>query len=593
MVTCPALDAEFRPSRRDVLVARAVVVLLAVLVYAGSLGHGFVYDDETVVQSQEIVRSHRFAEAFTTPYHRGAGQAVETGLYRPLTILSFAVQHALHDGRPLAFHALNVALHGVASVLVLELALTLSLPILAAGGAALLFAAHPVHVEAVAGIAGRAELLSAVFYLAALLAYARRPGRSRPLFTAAFSFAALLSKETAITFPAVAFAYDLLVRREPGIGVAAFLRDRRRELTASAFAVLLPPLAYLVVRRAVLGSLLVPAASVSMIENPLVGLSLAQRLHTAVAVLGRYVALAVAPVRLSPDWGFAELVPVAAPGDPWFLLGVAAVVAAGALFGAAYRGNRALAFVLALAASTYALVSNTVVLIGVGMAERLLYLPSVGFCIALGCALAAAQRAWGVRIVAAPVILVLGAASARTVVQAAAWRDDFTLFSAAERAAPRSIKVLNNLAAELVARGRIDDAAARLRRAAALAPDHALTRVNLSGVLLKQGDLDGAEAEARAALRIEPRQPVAAAQLGAILEKRGAWEAAEAALRDAVAFDPTFVAARLDLAGLLIRRGALDEAKREIDAVLARDPDSMGARRGLAIIEERRKASAR
>ena len=579
MVTCLALVSANPPSRRHATLARAAVALLAVVLYAGTLGHGFVYDDDLVVRSHTIVREQRFLRAFTTPYHSDASQTVETGLYRPLPILSFALQYALHDGRPAAYHAANVALHAIVSLLVLELALALGVPLAAAAGAGMLFAAHPVHVEAVAGIAGRAELLSAGFYLAALIVYIRRSSAAGRMTTALLIFLALLCKETAVTFPAAACGYSLLFRRE--------------KMLASAAAVVAPIAAYLVLRQAVLGALLVPAASMTFVENPLVGLGLVSRLATAVAICGRYAVLLVAPVRLSPDWGFAQLTPVSSPFDTGFLPGLATLGAACALFAATYRRRRVIAYLLLLLAVSYSIVSNTVVLIGIGMAERLLYLPSAAFCIAVALAIAWGAGRFGARIALALAAVLLVAAGARTVAAAATWRDDFTLFSAAETAAPRSVKILGNLAVELIAQGRLDEAKTRLTRAAALAPDHVLTRINLAGVLLKTGDLDGAEAEVAAALRLEPDHPVGLAQLGAILRKRGALREAEDALRRAVAANPRFVGARLDLASLLIVRQAWDEAERELREVLAIEPASAAAQKGLAIVAERRAAAAR
>ncbi len=591
MVTCVALDSPPRASGRTRLVVRAAIAVIAVTPYLATLGDGFVFDDDTVIQLQEVVREHRFVEAFTTPYHQGPGPAVATGLYRPLTILSFAAQHALHDGRPFAFHAANVFLHALVSSLVLELALALAMPLIPAAVAAALFAAHPVHAEAVAGITGRAELLCSLFYISALLAYIRLRSAGGRVLTGGLVLLALLSKETAVTFPAAAVAWQFLIQRGEGVPIGAFVKRNGRDLATGAAAAVLPVTVYLLARRIVLGGLLVPAASVSLIENPLVGLPLPARLLSALAVLGRYVMLLVAPVRLSPDWGFAELEPVSSLADPMLLLGAAAALGAGCLFVVCLRGRRVVAWELAFGAATYSIVSNTVVTIGVGMAERLAYLPSTAFCLLLASCAAPLARRCGPKVTTLASGAVLIAALARTVAAAGTWRDDFTLFSAAERAAPRSVKVLGNLAVELMARGRLDEARARLERAAALAPDHVLTRINLSGVLLKAGDLAGAEEQIRDALRIEPRQPVALAQLGAILEKRGDRAGAEAALRSAVEIDPTFVLARLDLAGLLIAREAWDDAERELRDVLLRDPRSEAARRGLASIDAHRRST--
>jgi len=167
------------------------------------------------------------------------------------------------------------------------------------------------------------------------------------------------------------------------------------------------------------------------------------------------------------------------------------------------------------------LVSNLFVTIGTIFGERFLYLPSAGFALVLGGAAASAlaasraPRGW-----VGAIVLLLLLAAARTSAYAPAWHDDFRLFSAAERAAPRSVRVLSNLGTELALRGELTEAEARLVRAREIAPWVLPVRINLAGVYLNLGRLDEAEAEARAALRIAPDDPVARAQWEVIRSKR-------------------------------------------------------------------------
>src|SRR5262245_45314676 len=201
-----------------ITLSRAGIFALAAILYVGTIAHGFVYDDEIAIQRQEVVRANRVAQVFTTPYHAGTGGPAGTGLYRPLTTLTFAAEHALLGPSPAHFHAVNVLLHGAVSVLVLELALAVGLSVGGALAGAALFAVQPVHVEAVAGIAGRAEILAALCALLALVAFVRgRDARGAPTvaglaMTALAYLAALGSKEVAIALPAIALAWEGLFR---------------------------------------------------------------------------------------------------------------------------------------------------------------------------------------------------------------------------------------------------------------------------------------------------------------------------------------------------------------------------------------------
>ena len=146
------------------------VFIAALALYLPSAEYAFVQDDRAIIASNPAAHSIPAAlAAFADPYWpRGSG----AGLYRPLTILSYAVDWMVSDGNAGWFHVMNALWHGVATVL-LTVILMRWLPTLAAVGAGLLFAWHPVHVEAVGSLVGRAELLAAVGIFGAVLA-ARR-----------------------------------------------------------------------------------------------------------------------------------------------------------------------------------------------------------------------------------------------------------------------------------------------------------------------------------------------------------------------------------------------------------------------------------
>ena len=135
--------------------------------------------------------------------------------YRPVTVFTFRLNYLLHELRPLGFHLTNVFLHAGVTLVYHHLAASLVSP-LGAGLAALLFAVHPVHTEAVTGVVGRAELLCSIFFLLALLQYSKG-GRSssvglrRLVWVAALTLLAMLSKEQGITVLAVCAVHEVMV----------------------------------------------------------------------------------------------------------------------------------------------------------------------------------------------------------------------------------------------------------------------------------------------------------------------------------------------------------------------------------------------
>ena len=189
--------------RTDVLCG-AGVALLSVLVYVNALANASC--STTVASSSAPARPARSQSwrAFLLPYWP---EAVAGGQYRPLAILHFALDWRLGAGSAAWFHAINVAWHALATVLVWRLAKQLIRPWPAVACAAL-FAVHPVHVEAVANVVGRLECMATVFALGVVLAHRASSWLALPLLALG-----LLSKENAIVAVALVLANDVLLER--------------------------------------------------------------------------------------------------------------------------------------------------------------------------------------------------------------------------------------------------------------------------------------------------------------------------------------------------------------------------------------------
>ncbi len=394
----------------------AVVAACAAVFYLGALWNRFALDDNPVVHFNTLVLSVSGVwRAFLSPYWP---PELGGGMYRPLTLATYALDWRV--GWTAWFHAVNVLWHAGASVAVALLARRWAgdRGALAAG---LIFAVHPVHVEAVANLVGRAELMAAAFGVLAVYAALARDSVG---WSAAALAAGLLSKENAAVVPAlIAWAW-----------VVGLDRPSRRRMAAYAASWVALGAVYVAVRWMVLRheSTFVNGAPIFIGASPW-----AIRL-TAVAALVDVARLLVFPLTLRMDYSPAERTLVTTPLDGRFVLGLLCVAVWAALLGLAWRRGRKLeAFGLAWIGLALLPVANLLYPAGVLVAERTLYLSSVGLALALGGA-AAALAEVAPRRFAWVLGLVVVAGGIRTARRVPVWRDELTVVLSELEDSPRS-----------------------------------------------------------------------------------------------------------------------------------------------------------
>lgn len=464
--------------RRHAVHAGAVLAL-ACGVYANSLGHDFVLDDRWIVVRNPLVQSlEQLPRLLRSNYY---APNFEVGLYRPVATVSYALNHALSGLEPWSYHAVNVLLHGAVSVLVYALAVALGASRLAAAFAGAFFAVHAVHAEAVANVAGRPELLAALFFLLALVGHVRRE-RAPP--DAPIPYAAILvayglalgSKENAITWLGVVLLHDVMLLergRSPWRRLVGTLRSRAARAYAG-YAIV--TVGYVGLRVAVLGAG-ASAPPTPPVDNPLALLDFPWSVLNALQVAWRYVGLLLFPLHLSYDYSYAQIPLLRSLGDPRLWLVLALSVAGGLGLVASARRAPRVFFGLAFALVTFSVVSNLLIPIGTIMAERLVYLPSAGFCLAVAFAgerLVATPRASQRAGVAALAALLLVGHGARAVVRSADWRSKERLYLHDAEVSTRSAKALNNAGWILIDRELdVRRGVALLERALEIWPDDA------------------------------------------------------------------------------------------------------------------------
>jgi len=446
--------------RRRLLCGRWVAPLVGVACFANTLGNGFVYDDHYIVaQGHRLASPANLREIWLADWWWPISGSSESDprrdrLYRPLTLFSFALNYRLNAWllpqaeprglQPWSFHLVNVLLHGLVCLLVWHFAWRLTGDQAVAGPAAILFAVHPVHVEAVTGIVGRAELLGATFMLCGLLVLMSEPAATslkRTLLATPMFLAALLAKETAVCYPLV----GLLVLA----AVQGRRRWNRRGWTARAAILLLPLVIYLPLRYLALEHRLIRSGPADGLLNPLADAPTGQRLLGAFTVLGHYTRLLLWPANLSCDYGLAVIKPAAGPTAMTLLGGLASLGLLLGLLGLLQAKPfwRRVGYLTAMWLASYLLVSNTFLLIGVAVAERLMYWPSVPAVILIAAAVMKLWRGYlqigqagGRRAALWPVlgVLLIGVLVLRTVIRNRDWQSNLSLSARDVAAHPES-----------------------------------------------------------------------------------------------------------------------------------------------------------
>lgn len=436
-MTDPALthDAADDDSNRGAPVA--LIVLLALLAYANTLTAGFTFDDTWVVVNNTRVHSlDAVGEIFATPYW---GQSERGGLYRPVTLVTFALNHAVHGLEPFGYHLVNVLLQAAVSVMAFLLARRLWSSILPAVAVGAWFALHPIHTEAVAGVVGRAELLAALGVFGSLLLGWRaydRGGDGRvavaTLLVAVLLALALLSKEIALVFVPLWLAVLVFaVRARPASGGGG------RLAWIIAIAGIAVTVGFFAAKWSVTGSLVVPPDAIHHVSNPLAQMSTLERLPTALAVLGSNIASLVAPITLSYDYSFEQIPQAHSLADPRVVTALLAALAGGIAMLVGLRYRLAAAFGAAWFAVTVLPVANIVAPIGTIRAERLLYLPSFGFLVFAVDVIWRLTRRRPRAFIAIVAVVSLGF-GVRTCIRNLDWQSDRTLFESGVLTAPDS-----------------------------------------------------------------------------------------------------------------------------------------------------------
>jgi len=566
----PAASPTVAPRTVAIAIFLSISVLTS-LVYFQTFGYGYVYyDDDRYVYDNPMVKAgisgQSLAWAFTTFYFAN---------WHPLTWISYLLDYQLFGLNAGAEHAVNVVLHlGAITFLFLALLVMTRQPF-RSGLVAAIFALHPLHVESVAWIAERKDVLSTFFQMLTLLLYARyaeKPVLKRYAAMALAFALSLLAKPMAVTLPLVLLLLDVWPLHRVKFetwreNLPRLLLEKTPLLAMSAIASVLTFMA----QRS-------GGAVVS-----LVGMPFSERLANALTAYVGYIGKTFWPVDLAVLYPLRTATPASVAAAILILIAITALAVA------TFQSRP---YFLTGWLWYLGMLVPVIGLVQVGrqsMADRYTYMPLVGLSIALVWLLAEeVERRPSLRQAAAAVaFLVLAILAVGAYHQAGFWKDSETLFRHTLAVTRDNSIIENNLGVVIQREGRLDEAGALYRQALAVAPDYTEAQTNLGVVLAGQGKHDEAIKLYRQALTTDPNYADAHANLGHEHLMRGQVAEAFAQLSEALRIKPDSAEPQADMGFALAAEGRFEEARQHLQESVRLQPNKAETQSNFCFVLQR------
>lgn len=566
------------PGRGTILAICVCLGLATWAVFGQTLRHDFVnYDDDQYVYANPMVSAGLTIKgvvwAFTrTHWHN----------WHPLTWISHMLDCEIYGLDAGGHHLTSVLLHATAAILLFLALRRMTACVWRSAFVAALFATHPLHVESVAWVSERKDVLSGVFFGLTLAAYARYVGPATSLgryLGVAFCFAlGLLSKPMLVTLPLILLLLDYwpLGRLSPtAAGVAGGPALRLGSWSVSRRP-LLEKVPLLVLS---LASSVATLAAQGGAVQPLERLALSTRIENALVSYAAYLGQSVAPVGLSVFYPHRLDMPL------WKPIAAAVLLALVSAIAFALRRSRPYLLVGWLWYLVMLLPVIGIVQVGAqAQADRYTYLPQIGLFVLVAWAAADLASTWRRRRVvlgaAAAIVIALSISAAH--VQASYWRDSESLWTHALSSTSNNSIAHGNLGAAQLQAGRLDVAIANLERALEIDPGYADAHNNLGYALSQQGRLAEAIAQYRMALEIDPHLLRAHYNLGNALLQAGRVQEAFAPYQEALRIDPSYAEVHNNLGIALLSVGRVGEAIAHFQTAIELRPTYVDAHRNLA-----------
>ncbi|XP_075235033.1 protein O-mannosyl-transferase Tmtc3-like [Lycorma delicatula] len=481
-------------------VLSTVIFVTCVVCYYNSCYCGFVFDDISAIKENRDLRPHTpvknvfFNDFWGTPMYKEQSHKS----YRPLCVLTFRWNYLIHQLEPMGYHLVNMILHGVVCLLYFRMC-SMFLPETSGFVAALLFAVHPIHTEAVTGVVGRAETLSSVYFLASFMFYIKATRRKRstgwrPLALSMVSVAtAMLCKEQGITVTGVCAVYELFVAQKLRLNdMQYFIRwlfsskaslhhTWTSDATKRLCVLIATTITLLLIRLQVMGSKL---PIFTRFDNPASVTDTPTRQLSYNYLVSVNLWLLLFPCDLCCDWTMGTVPLVESFFDHRNLATVFAYAVIATLSYIALTTDnkqQATMIIMSLAFLIFPFLpaSNLFFPVGFVVAERVLYMPSMGFCMLIG-------YGWNVliekrynKLAWMGLSFLLLAHGCKTIRRNWDWESEYTIFMAGLRVNQRNAKLFNNVGHALEGQGRFQEALQYFNKAVSVQQDDIGAHINV------------------------------------------------------------------------------------------------------------------
>ena len=528
------------------LILCAIVAAVAIALYAGSFNHDFAYDDIAVVQENRYVQKgfDGISDILRTQYFEGYDPNTNARAYRPVSLISYAIEQEYFGLDPKVHHVTNVLLYGLTAIFLLLALLRLlrqfhwSLAFMTT----LLFVVHPVHVDVIANIKSRDELMGFLNFSIALLFLLKdmdEPAWWKKALSYVFFFFALASKEILLTTMA---CIPLLLYFFRDLSWGSIIR---KSLPYAGIFVV-----FLLIRSSVISGAAENVSTMSYLDNPILAArSYNERFGTNVMAMGMF------PYKLSCDYSYNSI-PVTGIGNPVVIAYLLAYIGLIVVAVKGFKQKSVFSFCILWFFITISIVSSIFIMSSNAYADRFLYTPSLGACLAIAYAiylLAGMNRessgaTWSSKRILALGILALlvVAASVKTISYVPAWKNDMALFEYNLKVNPNNARMHKNYGGEMIRRAmsmRSDTSVkvssdtstinnlvrrgiVQLQKGKAIYPRDAVGHIHEANGWILLGNYELAEKNLRRALEIDYYNRFANTSLGYVLYTTGRYKEA-------------------------------------------------------------------
>ena len=547
-----------------------LITLLSCAVYLNSLAGEFVWDDVAQVRENPFITDlGNLPHFFSVNLGKYTAFPGFSPYYRPLFLVSYALDYRIWGLNPFGYHLTNIFLHSLCSLLVYAITVRILEDATAAFMAGAIFAVHPIHAEAVAWIAGRADLLAAFFAFASFYFYVTfsdSGNKWRLAFSLLACALSFLSKEAAISLPLLIVAY-------------AFVGREHRQKTEPA---ILWPVLFIVIAGLyfVLRTLVMGAVVLGHPDAPAINIG---RVYPTIKALVEYLRLFLLPVGLKVLY----FVPIRASiSIPEIVLSASVVCLLSMALLIAYSRDGKLFFGL-----LWFFISIAPVLGAAGlvlMADRYLYIPSLGLCLASGVLLSRLSKlAIATRYNRTIIITLLVLFFSTTARRNTVWKNEFVYFKQAVEDAPTFAMSRNNLGKWYLDNKMHQQAVALFKKAVELDPSYSFALVNLGNAYLQINQYEDAIAAFRKSISTSPRFAEAYYNLGNAYRETARIEEAVKQWEITLALKPEHSEANNNLGNVYLLQGDYRKAAIRYAAALKGRPLNLEAHYNLATALEK------